>query len=154
MSATVASTTIRRTTRARKTSVSPDIISAVKTDSLIKSLKTYEESFVNLFNEINASKEEFSSLQKEIADIKELWIKEQKDHEVAIAERNQQEDIARKREKETYDYETILARKKEEDEIAVFKKALEEATAQLKDVAVKVIESSGNKPQANPAQES
>lgn len=39
------------------------------------------------------------------------------------------------------------------NEVVMLKKSLEEATRQLKDVAVKVIESSSNKPQANPTQE-
>lgn len=245
--ATATEPTIKKTTRTRKTSVPADSSLAVKPDSLIKNLKGYEESFVNLLNVISSSKEEFSSLQREITDIKDLWIKERKDHETAVAEINQQEEIKRKRENETYDYDTALSRKKAEDEfeerknkwekelqarkeeiaeekqelemlrkqvagfetekekmvkdaslelqkeltgqftaerklreqevrseqeilalkianltsenarleneVAVLKKSLENATAQIKDVAVKVIESSSSKPQANFPQE-
>lgn len=240
--------TVKKTTRARKASVSVESSPAVKQDPLIKNLKAYEESFVNLLDAISASKEEFLSLQRQIADVKDAWIKEQREHEIASVEINQQEEISRKRDNETYNYDTALLRKKAEDEflekkakwerelqlqkdeivkekqeleilrkqaagfegekekavkeacnllqkqlqetfaierklreqevksdqellsfkitnlasensrlaneVLAFKKSLEQATAQLKDVAVKVIESSGNKSQINPTQES
>ena len=132
-----ASATVKKTTRARKTSVSSDSSPAVKTDSLIKNLKTYEESFVSLIGAINASKEEFSALQKEIAEIKESWVKEQKNRQTAIAENNQQEDIARKRENETYNYETSLARKKAEDEFLEKKAKWERDLEERKDEIAK-----------------
>lgn len=109
-------TTVKKTTRARKTSVSADSSPMAKPDALIKSIKTYEESFVNLLNTISISKEEFSFLQKEITGARETWVKEQQDHEREVVERNQQEEVARKREAETYTYEAALIRKKAEDE--------------------------------------
>jgi chromosome segregation ATPase len=245
-----ATATVKKTTRARKTAVSSvEATSFVKpVSSPVKNLKTYEDSFTEMLRSINTAKEEFMALQKEIDEVQESWNKEQRDHEIAVAERDQQEEIARKRENETYAYETELFRKKAEDEflekkakwekelesrkdeiakerqelellrkqvagfeeekekavkdaslklqrelmerltaekklreqevkaeqellalkitnltsessrqaneITLLKKSLENATAQLKDVAVKVIESSGNKPQASVAQES
>lgn len=113
---TTATSIVKRTARARKTPISSDTSPVAKTDSLIKNLKAYEESFVNLLNTINASKEEFSALQKEIADIKESWVKEQKDRQTLFAQNQEQEEVARKRENETYNYETALSRKKDEDE--------------------------------------
>lgn len=74
------------------------------------------ESFTDLVNKISQSKAEFEILQKEIETIREQWMKEQKDHEIRMSERDQQEEIARKREEETYRYETNLARKRMEDE--------------------------------------
>jgi chromosome segregation ATPase len=247
----IATTTVKKTTRAKKTAATPSVEAipvAKPVSSSPKNLKAYEDSFADLLRSINTAKEEFMALQKEIDEVRESWNKKQRDHEIAIAERDQQEEIARKRENETYNYETSLAHKKAEDEflekkakwerelevrkdelakekleletlrkqaagfeaekekvvkeaslklqkelterfltekklreqevkaeqellafkitnltqenlrqtneINTLKKSLENATAQLKDVAVKVIESSGNKPQANITQES
>jgi chromosome segregation ATPase len=250
MSPTTTST-VKRATRARKTAVTPPVEAtpvAKPVSSSVKNLKTYEDSFTEMLRSINTAKEEFTDLQREIDEVKESWSKEQRDHEIAIIERNLQKDVERLRDKETYDYETSLARKKADDEflekkakwereleerkeiiakekqelellrkqvagfeeekekavkeastslqkqlqetfnterkireqeikaekellafkitnltqentrqaneITALKKSLENATVQLKDVAVKVIESSGNKPQANITQES
>lgn len=241
-------TTAKKTTRVRKTAVSEETVSASKPISSTKNLKSYESVYEDLFHALNESKEEFTALQKEIDQVRESWLKEQRDHVLAILERNQQEEIARKRENETYAYETTQSRRQAEDEfsekkirwekelearkeeiakdkqeledlrkqvagfeaerakavkeatdnlkkdlsesfatetklreqeiksekellalkiatltqenarqsqeIITLKKSLENATVQLKDVAVKVIESSGNKPQASGFQES
>lgn len=240
-------TTVRKTTRARKTVSNKD---QVLTDTSLsaKALKPMEDAFVKLANTITTARDEYGELQKQIAEVKEAWDKEQKNHKIQIAEINQQEELARKREKETYDYEISLSRKKAEDEflekenkwekelqarkdeiakekqeleilrkqvagfegekekaikqacaileedltdqssaekrlreqevkseqeiavlkianltsentrlaneVMMLKKSLDEATAQLKEVAVKVIESSGNKSQINATQES
>ncbi len=133
---TANSATVRKT-RTRKTSVSIDAAPVAKPDSLIKNLKTYEESFINLVNTINASKEEFSFLQKEIADVKDSWIKEQKDYETQVRERNEQEEITRTREKETYAYEISLLRKKAEDEFLEKKTKWERELIERKDEIAK-----------------
>ncbi len=134
---TASTATVKKTTRARKTAVSSEEAITASVPSLVKNLKTYEEAFVNLLNAINASKEEFSSLQKEISNVKDLWIKEQKDHEVLSQERNQQEEIAKKREAETYAYEISLSRKKAEDEFLEKQIKWEKELAQRKDEIAK-----------------
>jgi len=111
-------TGVKKTTRARKTAVSSEATSTVTAPSSLKSLKAYEGVFADLLRSINETKEEFIGLQKDIDELRESWRKEQRDHEMAVLERNQQEEIAQKREKETYNYETSLARKKAEDEFA------------------------------------
>lgn len=241
-------TTVKKTARSRKTAPSSEQEAFLKSMSSVKTLKVYEQAFLDLLNAVRASQEGFAALQKEIDDVRESWKKEQKDRELVLIEKAQQEEIARKRESETYVYETNRARKEQEDEFAekkakwereldlqkdeiakerqelemlrkqaagfeeekektvkdasfkvqkelteqfaierklreqevkseqeilalkianltsentrlanetaMLKKSLEEATQQLKDVAVKVIESTGNKPQPNLAQES
>lgn len=245
MSPTI-TTTVKKATRSRKTASTVD---QTLTDTSLssKELKPMEEAFTKLTSVVAATREEYEKLQKQIEEVNEAWDKEQRDHKVQIAEINQQEELARKREKEMYDYETSLVRKKAEDEfldrknkwekelqarkeeiskerqelemlrkqvagfeeekekavkqacsvlqkelseeyatdrklreqevkaekelqalkiinltsentrlaneVLMLKKSLEQATAQLKDVAVKVIESSSNKPQANFSQE-
>jgi len=112
-----ATSTVKKTTRARKTTISPQETPAVKAVSpLAKDLKAYEGVFSDLFRSINEAKEEFLALQREIDEVRESWDKEKKNHELTILERNQQEEIARKRENETYNYETSLGHKKAEDE--------------------------------------
>lgn len=129
--------TVKKTTRTRKSAVSSEGVAAVSVPSLIKNLKVYEESFVDLLSAINASKEEFIALQKGISDTKDLWIKEQHDHEREVLERNQQEEIAKKREAETYDYEIALLRKKAEDEFLEKKTRWERELADRKEEIAK-----------------
>jgi len=131
-----ATTTVKKTTRSRKTAVSPSVEAipvAKPASSSAKSLKTYEDSFTDLLRSINTAKEEFMALQREIAEIKESWSKEQRDHEIAIIERDQQQEVERLRDKETYDYETSLARKKAEDEFLGKKAKWERELEERKD---------------------
>ena len=90
-----------------------------------------------MLHSINTAKEEFTALQKAIDEVRESWNKEQRDHEIAVAERDQQEEIAQKREKETYHYETSLARKKAEDEFLEKKQRWERELAERKDEIAK-----------------
>ena len=112
--------TVKKTTRARKTAVSSVEATPVAkpVSSSVKNLKNYEDAFTDLLHSINNAKEEFTTLQKEIDEVRESWSKEQKNHELAIVERNQQEEVSRKRDNETYNYETELFRKKAEDEFS------------------------------------
>ena len=123
---------VKKVTRTRKTAVASEAAS-VPASSLLKNLKSHDSIFIDLLRSINESKEEFTAFQKEIDTARELWVKEQRDHETAIAERNQQEEIARKRETETYNYETSLARKKAEDEFAEKKAKWERELQERKD---------------------
>ena len=135
---TTSATTVKKTTRARKTIVSSETTPAPKPVSpLVKNLKAYENIFADLLHAINDSKEEFMSLQRQIDEVRESWSKQQQNHDNAIFERNQQEEIARKREKETYEYETALARKKAEDEFAERKAKWERELQERKDEIVK-----------------
>lgn len=72
--------------------------------------------FSDLFNTISSAKEEFERLQKEIAETKESWAKEQQQQEKDLKERSQQEEIERHQKRELYEYETKLAQRKAEDE--------------------------------------
>jgi len=137
---TTSSTTgVKKTTKARKTSVVPQEAASVTkpVSSSVKNLKVYEDAFIDLLRSINTAKEEFIALQREIDEVRESWDKEQKNHELAIIERNQQEEIARKRESETYTYETALARKKAEDEFLEKKAKWERELDERKEVIAK-----------------
>ena len=130
-------TPVKKTTRARKTAVFSEEASIAKPATLTKTLKIYEQAFSDLLNAIRTSQEEFATLQKNIGEMRESWNKEQKDHITAIQEGNQQEEIARKREKETYNYEIGLARKKSEDEFAEKKSKWEKELQERKDEIAK-----------------
>lgn len=121
--------TTRKSTRTKKTEDVTEIADITAT----KQTKILDSTFTDLLNKICQAKSEFEDLQKEIAETKEAWVKEQRNHEIAIVERNQQEEITRKRELETYDYETKLARKKAEDEFLQRKNAWERELAENKD---------------------
>lgn len=105
---------VKRTTR-RKSAAS-SVSSEVPTATTPKQLKTQEEPFGDLISTISEVKEEFTALQKEIAEIKESWQKEQQQHSASVQEQKQQEELGRKREQELYTYETKLKRRQEEDE--------------------------------------
>ena len=119
-------TSIKRTTR-RKTSAVTSLTSSSPTldISSMKHLSSLGSMFSDLSDKIELAQEEFESLQKEVTQTKELWEKEKKDHEAKIIERDQHEEITRKRDEETYRYEIQLAHKKEEDEFREKKAAWE-----------------------------
>lgn len=111
-------TTVKRTTRRKTAAAFPNspVSSDVSNVTTAKRLKTQEESFGDLISTITKAKEEFTALQKEIAEVKEAWVKGQQLHTITVVERSQQEETARKREQELYEYETKLKRRQEEDE--------------------------------------
>lgn len=109
-------TTVKKTTRLRKTASSSEQAVSLNPASSVKTLKVYEQAFSDLLIAVRTSQEEFTTLQKEIDEVRESWKKEQKDREAGLIEKAQQEEIARKRNNETYVYETNRARKAQEDE--------------------------------------
>lgn len=129
-------TVVKKTTRARKTTAVSDQ-TAAEVSLSAKTLKPLEDAFVKLANTITTAKDEYGELQKQISEIKETWDKEQRSHKVQIAEINQQEELARKREKETYDYEISLVRKKAEDEFEERKNKWEKELLERKEEIAK-----------------
>lgn len=112
-----ATTLVKKTTRTRKTSALPsETTSDMIASPLLKTIKSKEEAFTHLLEKVTSVKEEFEQLQKNIKETTEAWIKEQKDHDIQLQERNTQEEITQKRERETYEYETMLKRRQTEDE--------------------------------------
>ncbi len=111
--------TAKKTTRTRKAT-------AVSSTPLNSSLFTPQSSnldetlqvFTSLLEKINKTKGDFEKLQKDMSETREAWAKEQKQHNQEVVERNQEEELARKREQETYEYEMGLQRKKADDEFA------------------------------------
>src|SRR3990167_7314605 len=60
------------------------------------------KSFIDLIQKIRDAQEEFEKLEKDIAETKELWIKEQKDYEAQKAEKINDDGLTRKREQQMY----------------------------------------------------
>ena len=111
--------TVKKTTRIKKTStVTPQITESSANTSPAKISAVISAIFTEISLKIVDIKTEFENLIKQIAETKESWTKEQKDHYEEFAKRREQEDIERKREQETYNYTTALARKRAEDEFA------------------------------------
>lgn len=108
-------TPVKRTTRARKTTSAAEPI-VPDAASSIQKVKPLENAFVTLVTTITAAREEYEMLQKQIKQTQEAWEEDQRLHVIKIQEKDQQEDLMRKREKETYEYDIKLARKKDEDE--------------------------------------
>ncbi|MBI4084282.1 MAG: hypothetical protein HY431_00060 [Candidatus Levybacteria bacterium] len=124
-------TTVKKTTRTRKTATSASttasVFSAQTTVSLI------EETFNALLRQLSEAKSEFLSMQQRIEETKQAWIREQKEHELQAAQKNQQEEVERRREQESYEYETKLARRKAEDEFLQRKTKWERELEERKD---------------------
>lgn len=120
----------------RRKSTVPSVADAsVITSSSVqnKNISSIIQSFTDLVDKVLEAKVEFEKFQKEISEIKELWVKEQRNHELTIQERNQQEELTRKRDEETYKYERDLARKKAEDEFAEKKARWEKELAERRE---------------------
>jgi len=113
-----ATTIPKKTTRSRKTSSSSAASTLALATPPSKALRVLEELFTDLIKSISEAKEEFVGLQKEIEETKLSWEKEQRMHQQQLAERDQQEELERRREKEAYEYETHRARKQMEDEFS------------------------------------
>lgn len=124
----------------------------------------WEKELQDRKDEIAKEKQELETLRREVAGFeieKEKAVKQA----CSVLQKELSEDYItekRLREQEVKGEKEILVLKittltqentRQSQEIALLKKSLEEATRQLKDVAVKVIESSSNKPQANLTQE-
>lgn len=104
---------VKRTTRRKTASI--DTASTLPTPATTKNVRVVSELFADLLSTIAGDKTSFDELQKEIIDIRESWIKEQARHETAIRERDQQEDLEKRRDREAYEYEVAKKRREEED---------------------------------------
>ncbi len=120
---------IRKTTPTQTTTVqdiqSTNITSATQTGVI--------QDFDELVAKLVKSKIEFDNLQKEIAQIKQDWSREQKQHELELVQQRTQEELESKREQETYQYNTILLRKRAEDEFQDKRLTWEKDLAQRKE---------------------
>lgn len=128
---------VKRATRARKTAASATSdysLTASESPKPSKHLLAFEGLFDDVATHIASAKDEFVRLQKEIEEQKENWEKEKKAHEAFVLERNQQEEIGRKREQEAYDYEITKKRRQEEDAFLEKKSKWEKELALQKEV--------------------
>lgn len=127
-------TVVKKTARTRKITAVPVNESAISASKISSAaILPHPDTFTSLINQLNQQSNEFEALQKEITTIKELWLKEQKDHEAEINTRNQQKEQERKREEETYLYERSREHKKSEDEFTDRKMAWEKQLQQQKE---------------------
>lgn len=132
MSETVTSP-VKKTVR-KKTTTSP--IPAKAAIMSVTSSPSKQNQIIQLYTDLIAkiadAKLEFEKVEKEIADIKEEWSKEQKIHQYQIEEKNRREETDRKREQETYEYEISLQRKREQDQFQEKKEKWEKELLQRK----------------------
>lgn len=133
MSETATSTAKRVVRRKSTVSSTGDTLVTASSSVQNKNISSIIQSFTDLIDKVLQAKFEFEKFHKEITETKELWVKEQKSHELKIQERDQQEEIAKKREEETYRYERDLARKRVEDEFAEKKARWEKELAERKE---------------------
>ncbi len=124
MSESVTTTATKKTAR-RKSAITgqlPVLPSIGQHEIPIKKMNEILEIFENLIAKINLGKNDYEALLKRVKDTEENWLKEQREHEKAILEKNRQTDIQQKRTEETYQYEFSLRQKRAEDD---FKSKLE-----------------------------
>lgn len=127
--------TPKKTTRSKKTTTAQTTVAEdVQSTNITPSAQSgVTADFDELVAKLVKSKIEFDNLQKEIAQIKQDWSRDQKQRELEVLQSNTQEELERKREKETYEYETSLTRKRVEDEFTDKKLAWEKDLAQRKE---------------------
>lgn len=106
----------QKTTRARRITKSQADASSKTQPSAPSQPTDFSQTINQLISQINQIQTEFENIQKEIVQAKERWIKEQKNHETEIVQRETQEDQNRKIEQEIYEYELLRRRKKAQDE--------------------------------------
>lgn len=129
---------IKKTTRTRKAATAPVDENTTPAPKLSPpSAHSPIDTFTLLINQLNQQRNEFENLQKEIAAVRELWLKEQKDHETEVNTGNQQQDLERKREEETYLYEKAREHKRYEDEFVDKKATWEKQLQQQKEALEK-----------------
>ncbi|OGE26096.1 hypothetical protein A3C26_00055 [Candidatus Daviesbacteria bacterium RIFCSPHIGHO2_02_FULL_39_12] len=129
---------IKKTVRTKKSAAAPvDETTAPSPKASSVSARFPADTFTLLYDQLNQHKVEFENLQKEITRTRELWLKEQKDHEAEINAGNQQKDLERRREEETYLYEKARERKKAEDEFTDKRITWEKQLQQQKEVLEK-----------------
>lgn len=100
---------------------------ALPTVSLAKKAVTSAEPFTDLIKTITQAQIEFDRLEKEIAEMKVSWLKEQTEYQTARVTHSQQDELNRKREEETYQYNLTREHKRVEDEFADKKATWEKA---------------------------
>lgn len=113
MAITAPKTTVRR----RKISTDQPTDSIPSAALTSPNLLDVQEVFTDLIRKINQSQNDFEKIQKEISQIRQSWDQEKKAHEIELIQREQQEQLDRKREQEAYDYELSRSRKKAHDEL-------------------------------------
>lgn len=118
--------TVKKTTRIRKPS-------STQTDPIQPASPSVSQSFDDLMTKLIQSNQEFDSLQRQISETKDSWIREQKAHEIELIQQKAQAELERRREQETYDYSTSLARKRVEDEFQDKKLSWEKDLTQRKE---------------------
>jgi len=122
---------IKKTAKARKSTAT--ITSDTPSSEPVSKPKIKEDHFIHILTAIRQLEDEFSLLQKTMAETREEWDKDRERHAQEISERTEQEVLARKREQETYEYETKRQRIKAEDEFAERKAIWERELALRKD---------------------
>ncbi len=124
---------VKKTTRKRVSTVAQTTAEPMVVSASAKNLKGVAALFTELFVTITEDKALFDTLQKEISEIRQSWGKEQARHETEVRENQQQEDLARRREREAYEYETAKMRRQAEDEFAERKAKWEKELAGRKE---------------------
>ncbi|KKT74117.1 MAG: hypothetical protein UW86_C0014G0008 [Microgenomates group bacterium GW2011_GWA1_Microgenomates_45_10] len=106
----------KKPTRTRKTLLKTSTAVAADEQVSFKETVALSNSFTDLIAKVSATQQEFERLQKEIEGMKQVWVKEQQDHQKEVTSRNESTEIARKRDQEAYDYDLSRRRKVAEDQ--------------------------------------
>jgi hypothetical protein len=86
-------TTTKRTTKAKKTEETTDILPEVTIPSTPTIIPQKSDAFEKLTSTIITLRQEFEVLQKEVLETRALWAKEQKQHTEDVTMQKQQEEI-------------------------------------------------------------
>lgn len=109
-------TVVKRTSRTRKTAVSPLNAETTKILPTDQNLFSIVDCLSSLMLKVGQVKEEIEKFQKEIMETKANWEKEKNEREKQVSERNREVELLRKRDEEEYQYQWKMERKRIEDE--------------------------------------
>lgn len=125
-------TSPKRTVRRKAVSIktSQQVSSPMDTTLPPEALIDLSEQFVQ---EAQSIRESCEQLKRAIEETRQAWKKEQEQHDRELRDKQQEEEIVRKRDSETYRYETELARRRVKDEFEQKRLAWERELAEQKD---------------------
>lgn len=124
-----------RRTRSKKTTaeaLAPE--KTAETISLVRTPAVKTDPFKELSQVVVQLQEDFNRLEKEMAETRQSWMKEQQEHERQVRERDQEEELARRRQQETYTYDLERRKRQGEDEFADKKAAWEKQLRDQQDI--------------------
>lgn len=125
----------KKTMRTKKTEATTVAQSVAITElpKVYKPLSDIHDSLSDLIIKTEQAEKEIADLQNKILETQKFWQEEQREHEKQVVSRDEEFQLARKREEEEYEYQKKMDRKKAEDEFSERKSSWGKELSQRKE---------------------